>query len=60
LVGQCDGIANSKEKKYIKQINNKDYSVINTLCKMAQKRSLVGAVLIVCGASEYFSQDLED
>jgi hypothetical protein len=60
LVGQCDGLANSKEKKFIKQINNKDYSVINTLCKMAVKRSMVGAVLIVCGASEYFSQDLED
>ncbi len=60
LVGQCDGIANSREKKFIKQINNKDYSVINTLCKMSQKRSMVGAVLIVCGASEYFSQDLED
>ncbi|BAQ63950.1 hypothetical protein GM3709_715 [Geminocystis sp. NIES-3709] len=37
-----------------------NYNSINTLCKMAQKRALVGAVLIVCGASEYFTQDLED
>jgi hypothetical protein len=59
LVGQCDGIANSKEKKYINQIKG-DKIIVNTLCKMAQKRSLVGAVLIVCGASEYFVQDLED
>jgi hypothetical protein len=59
LVGQCDGIANSKEKKYINQIKG-DKIIVNTLCKMAIKRSLVGAVLIVCGASQYFSQDLED
>jgi 2-C-methyl-D-erythritol 4-phosphate cytidylyltransferase len=51
--------SNSKEKKYINQIKG-DKIIVNTLCKMAQKRSLVGAVLIVCGASEYFTQDLED
>ncbi len=58
LVGQCDAIASSKERKF----NNKkgfDFSAINTIVKMAQKRALVGAVLIVCGASEYFSQDLD-
>ena len=37
-----------------------DYNSINTLCKLSQKRALVGAVLIVCGASMYFTQDLED
>ncbi|BAQ61626.1 hypothetical protein GM3708_2032 [Geminocystis sp. NIES-3708] len=60
LVGQCDGLANSREKKFVKQILAKDYTIVNTICKMAQKRSLVGSVLIVCGASEYFTQDLED
>ena len=37
-----------------------DMNQLNTLAKMAQKRAMVGATLIVCGASEYFTQDLED
>lgn len=32
----------------------------NTIMKMAQKRSFVGAVLIATGASEFFTQDVED
>lgn len=104
LVGQCDGIASSRESKFSKTLltcpdcakentlmkskykegyhwcsKNKggcgnnilsssldfgndtfNYNTINTLCKMSQKRALVGAVLIVCGASDYFTQDLED
>lgn len=32
----------------------------NTIMKMAQKRAFVGAVLIATGASEFFTQDLED
>lgn len=32
----------------------------NTIMKMAQKRAFVGAVLIATGASEYFTQDIED
>jgi hypothetical protein len=32
----------------------------NTMMKMAQKRAFVGAVLIATGASEFFTQDLED
>jgi hypothetical protein len=58
LVGEGDGLANSKEKKF--QRNPFDYSVVNTVCKMAQKRALVAVVLISCGASEFFTQDLED
>jgi hypothetical protein len=104
LVGQCDGIANSKESKFNRKVltcpkcgcnqsvfkDKKsdyyycwtkkggcgardlsqssvnsggqafDYNTVNTLVKIAIKRALVGAVLIVCGASEYFTQDLED
>ena len=37
-----------------------DYNTVNTVLKISQKRALVAAVLIVCGASEYFTQDLED
>ena len=32
----------------------------NTIMKMAQKRAFVGAILIVTGASEFFTQDVED
>lgn len=32
----------------------------NTIMKMAQKRSFVGAMLIATGASEFFTQDVED
>jgi hypothetical protein len=34
--------------------------LINTLQKMAQKRALVGTVLIAVNGSDYFTQDLED
>ncbi len=40
--------------------NPEIFDQINTLQKMAIKRSLVGAVLIATGASEYFTQDIED
>ena len=40
--------------------NPEIFDQINTLQKMGQKRSLVGAVLIATGASEFFTQDLED
>lgn len=58
MVGQGDGLCNSMEKKYQKQ-SYKIYDLTNTICKMAQKRALVAAVLSSCGASEFFSQDLE-
>ncbi len=103
MVGQCDGVANSRESKFnqnvltcpscgkegtvnkdkntntyycwtkkggcgakniqenqIKSNSGFNYNNLNTLVKMAQKRALVGAVLIVCGASMYFTQDMED
>lgn len=36
------------------------FDQVNTLQKMAQKRAFVGAVLIACNASEFFTSDLED
>lgn len=33
---------------------------VNTIQKMSQKRSLVGAVLLAVNASEFFTQDIED
>jgi hypothetical protein len=43
------------------KIENPDMAdILNTVDKMAQKRALVAATLIVTNASEYFTQDLED
>lgn len=33
---------------------------VNTFMKMAQKRAYVGAILIACNLSEYYTQDVED
>jgi hypothetical protein len=58
MVGEGDGCANSMENKYQKQ-KYKIYDLTNTICKIAQKRALIAAVLSSCGASEFFSQDME-
>lgn len=34
--------------------------VLNTLQKMAQKRAFVGAVIMATGASDFFTQDIDD
>ncbi|MDJ0581693.1 hypothetical protein [Crocosphaera sp.] len=42
-------------------IENPDiFDQVNTIQKMAQKRSLIAAVLCSVGASQFFTQDLED
>lgn len=41
-------------------INPDVIGVDNTLMKMAQKRAFVGATLLATGASEFFTQDIED
>ena len=56
LVGQGDGTCNSWELKFKRQ--NRPFCIANTICKMAQKRSLVAAVLVSCGVSEFFTADL--
>ena len=35
-------------------------SMKNTIMKIAQKRAFVGAMLLATGASEFFTQDIED
>ena len=40
--------------------NENIHDQVNTVLKMAQKRSFVGAVLLTTGASEFFTQDVED
>ena len=59
MVGEADGCCNSLEVKYQKQ-KYKIFDLTNTICKIAQKRALVAAVLSSCGASEFFTADLEE
>lgn len=43
------------------RITNPDViGIKNTIMKMAQKRAFVGAILLATGASEFFTQDIED
>src|SRR5205823_3195917 len=56
-ISQCQGSANTLEKKQ----GNKDFGfLINSLGKIAQKRAFVGAVISATGASDFFTQDMED
>ena len=46
---------------YVWQVKNKDiFDHVNSMQKIGQKRSYVGVVLFATGASELFTQDLED
>ena len=57
LISECEGSANSKEKRY----RNQDvFTIVNTLQKMAIKRAMVGATLQATGTSGMFTQDVED
>lgn len=51
VLAECEGICNSKEKKYRTQ---DAFSIVNTISKMSQKRAYVGAVILACNASSFF------
>ncbi len=57
LITEGLGSCNTKERKYIKQ---DPYTLDNTVLKMAKKRALVDAALLVGSLSDIFTQDLED
>jgi len=57
LITQGLGAANNREAKYTK---TDPYTVDNTILKMAKKRALVDAALLVGSLSDIFTQDLED
>lgn len=57
LITEGLGSCNTKEKKYAKQ---DPYNIDNTVLKMAKKRALVDAALLVASLSDIFTQDLED
>ena len=49
------------ESQEVGQVKNPDPAEqANTVLKMAQKRALVAGVLITTGASDYFTQDVDD
>lgn len=66
VIAQCEGSANSHEIKY--KTRYKDGAreetpigdVMNTLMKMAQKRAYVGVIIQAVGASDFYTQDIED
>lgn len=60
IIAEGEATCSSTEYKYHKQGTQKIWDSQNTICKMAQKRALVAAVLIGVGASEFFTQDMED
>ena len=69
LCWKKNGGCNAKFKDGDKAIESQDIGdianpnpadLVNTIDKMAQKRALVGNVLIACNASEYFTQDMDD
>lgn len=56
-ITQGFGSANSKEAKFEK---NAVYSIDNTIMKMAKKRALVDAALLVGSLSDIFTQDIDE
>jgi len=49
------------ESQQLGMVKNPDVADLdNTILKMAQKRALVAATLIATGASDYFTQDIDD
>lgn len=76
LIAECEGSTNSQEKKYKERkawVYSEEerkkvpvtevtpiYDILNTLQKMAQKRAFVGAIIFATGASDFFTQDIDD
>jgi len=56
----ADGDATIESQQTGRVFNPDIDDQVNTIQKMAQKRSLVGAVLLAVNASEFFTQDVED
>ncbi|MBK8793324.1 MAG: hypothetical protein IPN59_09225 [Holophaga sp.] len=54
---RCSARCNNREAKYR---SLQAFEIRNTILKMAEKRAFVSAVLMATGASDIFTQDLED
>lgn len=66
VISQCEGSCNSHEIKYRTrkrqgaQEETPIGDIMNTLMKMAQKRGYVGAIMQATGASDFYTQDIDD
>jgi len=76
VIAECEASCNSQEKKYKERTawvwsnatNRKEAvkestpiaDIQNTLMKMSQKRAMVGGVILAVGASDFFTQDIDD
>lgn len=76
LISECDAVCNSQEKKYAekdewtkgtngaadtkKKVPVKVTDIVHTLFSMCQKRAFVGATRKATGASDFFTQDIDD
>lgn len=56
-LSRCSARCNNREKQY-RSLSL--FEIRNTVQKMAEKRAFVSAVLLATGASDIFTQDLED
>jgi len=57
LITEGLGSCNTRERKYLKM---DPYTMDNTVLKMAKKRALIDATLLVASLSDIFTQDFED
>jgi len=57
VLSRCSARCNNREAKY-RSLSM--FEIRNTIQKMAEKRAFVSAVLMATGASDIFTQDLED
>ena len=57
VLSRCSARCNNREAKY-RALSL--FEIRNTILKMAEKRAFVSAVLMATGASDIFTQDLED
>lgn len=57
LITEGLGACNTMERKYIKQ---DPFTMDNTVLKMAKKRALIDATLLIASLSQIFTQDIED
>jgi hypothetical protein len=57
ILSRCSARCNNREAKY-RSLSL--FEIRNTILKMAEKRAFVSAVLMATGASDIFTQDLED
>ncbi len=57
VLSRCSARCNNREAKYR---SLSIYEIRNTVQKMAEKRAFVSAVLMATGASDIFTQDVED